>query len=407
MTIRLEQECPQCAAPVALHDTDRLLRCPFCGVASVLSTSDFFRLALPLKSVSDSVVHVPYLHCKGSIFVCNSRSIAHRIVDTSRLALELTGLPLSLGMRPQAMKLRYASPDMAGLFLHHSLSLTTMLEDINHRTLTADSDPEYHRAFIGDVINIIYLPLVIDNDRLLDGVLDRPLARLPDGFDKALSAHHGPLQWRMSFLASICPQCGWNLAGERDSVALTCANCHTVWEADGNTLREVAFSVVAAGGDSSVYLPFWRIRAKSEGAGIDSYGDFMRRTNQPRIPRSEWQEQPMYYWCPAFKIRPSVFLNLASRLTITQLAGGEERLPRATLHPVTLPKKEAVLGLKLILADSALNKEDILPLLPDIRFEILETSLVYLPFAVTSHELVLRSILLSINRKALEYGRSL
>lgn len=408
MTIRLEQECPQCGAPVELRDTDRLLRCPFCGVASVLSTPDCFRLALPLKSSSDSIVHVPYLHFKGSLFVCHGGNIDHRIVDTSRLALELSGLPLTLGMRPQAMKLRYAAPEMAGIFLGHTLTREAMLEEVNRRAMAAGSQAEYHRVAIGEVVNIIYLPLVIDRDRLLDGVLDRPLPRMPEGFDTVLSSLHGALKWRLSFAASICPKCGWNLAGERDSVALTCANCHSLWEAEGGTLRQVRFSAVPSGEKNIMYLPFWRIRARSgEGAIIDSYGDFMRLTNQPRVARPEWGEQPMHFWSPAFKIRPGVFLNLASRLTVSQLAEGGERLPKEPLHPVTLAGSEAVQGLKLILGDSALNKGDILPLLPATRFEVLERSLVYLPFALTSHELVLRSILLSVNRKALEYGRSL
>ncbi|MBU0989169.1 MAG: hypothetical protein KJ823_03185 [Proteobacteria bacterium] len=54
-----------------------------------------------------------------------------------------------------------------------------------------------------------------------------------------------------------------------------------------------------------------------------------------------------------------------------------------------------------------MNKRKIMPLLPDISFSIKSTSLVYLPFTETAHEMVQEHMNVSINKKSLEFGRYL
>jgi hypothetical protein len=63
--------------------------------------------------------------------------------------------------------------------------------------------------------------------------------------------------------------------------------------------------------------------------------------------------------------------------------------------------------MKVTLAGSAMNKRKIMPLLPDISFSIKSTSLVYLPFSETAHEMVQEHMNVSINKKSLEFGRYL
>ena len=43
------------------------------------------------------------------------------------------------------------------------------------------------------------------------------------------------IQISLTFLATLCPKCGWTLNGQRDSVVLTCSNCETAWEASEGT----------------------------------------------------------------------------------------------------------------------------------------------------------------------------
>ena len=77
------------------------------------------------------------------------------------------------------------------------------------------------------------------------------------------------------------------------------------------------------------------------------------------------------------------------------------------LHPVTLPRTEAVQALKTVLAEASLNKRDVLPLLPGISFIPQATDLVYLPFIVNGHDLVQEQTMLAVPEAVLRFGRSL
>jgi hypothetical protein len=114
------------------------------------------------------------------------------------------------------------------------------------------------------------------------------------------------------------------------------------------------------------------------------------------------------FWVPAFKIRPRIFLNLAKNITLTQkrLPPGEATMTKG-LYPVTLARTEAVQALKTVLAEAALNKRDVLPLLPGISFHPQATDLVYLPFIDNGHDLVQEQTMLSVAGAVLHFGRNL
>ena len=113
--------------------------------------------------------------------------------------------------------------------------------------------------------------------------------------------------------------------------------------------------------------------------------------------------------CPAFKIRPHDYLRLATQMTISQRysLASTESIPAKNLHPVTLPHNKAALSLKVIMANSAVSRTGIFPLLPKIQFRITDYFLHYLPFEKTSHELHLKNLGVTINQRVLDYGRSL
>jgi hypothetical protein len=191
-------------------------------------------------------------------------------------------------------------------------------------------------------------------------------------------------------------------------VVLTCGNCHTAWEALEGQFARVRLAVVPGQGDKTVYLPFWEITAATKGVEINSFADFIRVTNQPRVVQKAWEDQDMSYWCPAFKIRPRLFVRLISQLTITPKdLETRERVPKQGLHPVTMPQGEAVESLKLTLASSALTKKKTFPLLPQVSFAVKDSTLVYIPFADKGHDFVQQHLRVSINKKAMEYGRYL
>jgi len=401
----VEQECPQCGAPIGLEETDHLLQCPYCQVKSFLFAPDYFRLVLPHKAPDKEIIYAPYLRFKGNTYACQGQTIGHRIVDITHLGTPVKGLPISLGLRPQAMKMRFVTQDTAGSFLRCSLGVDDVLARAGKRT--SGSGRLFHRAYIGETVSLIYLPLFVHKETLFDAIINRPIVKLTQGEDILGSADNHP-RWRLTFMSTLCPQCGWNLEGERDSVVLTCNNCNTAWEASEGRFVRVGFGVVPGQGEKTMYLPFWKIAARADGIGINSFADFIRLTNQPRVVQKDWENQDMSYWCPAFKIRPKIFLRLLSQLTISQKDfKTKETIPKKDLYPVTMPQSEAAQSMKLTLANSALTKRNTFPLLPQVNFAIKDSTLVYLPFTDKGHDMVQQDIRVSINKRALEYGRYL
>lgn len=405
MGLTVELECTQCGAPVDLDETDRLLACPFCGVRSYLFAKDHFRFILPHKTQNKEIIHAPYLRFKGNAFYCTDRTIGHRIVDITRLGVRIQGLPGSLGLRPQAMKMRFATQDGEGTFLTPSIKLAEVL-DMAARRASASVEI-LHRTYIGEALSTIYLPLYIQEDTLFDAVLERPLVKISGRHDDFRQGPNNGLEWKLTVMGTLCPRCGWNLNGERDSVVLTCGNCQTAWEASDGRFGRVNVLIVPGTGNTR-YLPFWMISAETTGIEMNSFADFIRATNQPRAVREGWEDRKVGFWIPAFKIRPKIFLLLSKQLTISQdRFQAQEGFPSKNLFPVTLKASEAEQAIRLTLASSALNRKKVLSVLPDLRIDIRGSILVYLPFIDTGHEMVQEQTGISINKKTLEFGRKL
>jgi ssDNA-binding Zn-finger/Zn-ribbon topoisomerase 1 len=400
----VEQECPQCGAPIGLEETDHLLQCPYCSVKSFLFAHDYYRLVLPHNAPDKEIIYAPYLRFKGNVYSCQGQTIGHRIVDITHVGTSVKGLPISLGLRPQAMKMKFVSKDTVGSFLRSSLGVADVLARVGKQV--SGSGQLFHRAYIGETVSLIYLPLYVEKETLFDAILNRPIVKLSQSDEGLESAAMSHTKWRLIFMSTLCPQCGWNLEGERDSVVLTCSNCNTAWEALEESFSRVGLAVVPEEGKKIVYLPFWRITASAKGIEINSFADFIRVTNQPKVVQKEWENQDMSYWCPAFKIIPTIFVRLITQLTTTPKDfKTEETVPRQGLYPVTMPQSEAVQSMKLTLAGSALTKKTTFPLLPEVDFAVKDSTLVYLPFEDKGHDFVQQRMHLSINKKALEYGR--
>jgi len=408
MGLTVEQECPQCGAPIELDETDHLLQCPFCDTRSFLFTPSYFCYALPHKTEDREILYAPYLRFKGSVFYCREWEVGHRVVDITHVGLPFQGLPSSLGLRPQTLRMKFITPDTEGSFLKFSLKATDILKSAGRLSSGSSSGRFFHRAYIGETLSLIYFPLYMEADRLYDAVLDRPLTRVPAGRDALSSAMEKNRKGSLTFIPTLCPQCGWNLSGERDSVVLTCGNCDTAWQAIGGKLSRVNLLVATNSKGDTLYLPFWKTPTQVTGVEIHSFADFIRITNQPKGIAKQWETEVMSFWCPAFKIRPKVFLNLARQLTLSQKpVQTEEVLPKKGLYPVTLPLREALQSMKITLAGSTLNKRRVFPQLPHVRFETKGSYLVYLPFAETGHEMVQQDTRVCINKNTLRYGREL
>ena len=408
MAFTVEQECPQCGAPISIEETDHLLRCPYCNVKSFLFAPDYYRLVLPNNAPDKDIIYAPYIRFKGNVYLCQDQTIGHRVVDITHLGTTVKGLPVSLGLRPQAMKMKFVGPHTAGSFLKCSIRLADILAKVGKHTSRSASGQLFHRAYIGETLSIIYLPLFVKDSKVFDAITKNPVVKLSQDQDIFGSAIRSNPPRGLTFLATLCPQCGWNLDGERDSVVLTCSNCSTAWEVSEGKFVRVGLVLVQGRGENTVYLPFWKIGACTKGVEINSFADFIRVTKQPRVVQRHWENQNMCFWSPAFKIRPKIFLRVSGQLTISQKDFEmKETIPKQGLYPVTMPQSEAAQSMKLTLAGSAITKRDIFPQLPMVSFIVKNSTLVYLPFTDTGHEMIQQHMRISINKKTLEFGRYL
>jgi DNA-directed RNA polymerase subunit RPC12/RpoP len=407
MDLKIIHECPQCGGEVELAETDRVLACPFCGIRHVLAHGTA-RFILPHIKRQGRLVHVPYLRCKGSVFSCHLSGVAHRVVDTTVAAVSINILPHTLGYRPQAMKMQYASDTLVTTYLKNTLTLdqAITLAEALHQTV-AESAPPLHQEWIGETISLIYLPLIIDNDMVFDGVTGDALTKLTNNQDIFKPLALQSLDWQIKLLPTLCPNCGADLCCEQESVVLLCSNCDTAWQESGGKLAAIAFETVAAKGEDAIHLPFWRLEVDFAGIDLHSLADFIRLTNLPRAIKPEWEDIDMAFYCPAFKIRPKIFLRIASQLTAAQLpATGTAQTP-SRFASVSLESSEAEESIKLILASAAIAKRNILPKLPEITVTIKSNRLVFLPFFDNGYELCQEEMKVVINKQILELGKKL
>jgi len=408
MSLRVEQDCPQCGAPLEMDETDRLLRCHFCSVQSFLGNTGPLHFILPRSQPDPYTIYAPYIRFKGTVFSCLDNRIEQRLVDISTKGVTLSFLPPSLGLRPQAMKMRFATPAVPGSFLRKSIHADEILKRAA-KNLRVRDETILHQAFVGDALNVIYLPLSIKDEEILDGVVEKTLAQIPEGSTPFAEADIGYNAWKPFFLSALCPRCGWNLEGETNSMVLICSNCNSAWQADGRNFLEVTIKVTPSKNQNVLYIPFWNFQVKAEGIRLHSFADFIRLTNQAMVIQPEWEKMELFIVTPAFKVRPHDFLRLGTQMTISQrfTQPATDAIPTKNLYPVTLAHSDADRSLKVILAHSAVSSANIYPHLPNIQFEITDYFLHYLPFEKTSHELQQNHLGVTINQRVLNYGLSL
>jgi hypothetical protein len=345
-------------------------------------------------------------------FFCRAKQIGHKLIDISSLATHHPFLPPSLGVRPQVLKLRFISPEMAGKFFRLSISLKTLTETIEKQLQSVDdtslADPVLFKAFVGDTASLIYLPLSIEGDMFHDGILGRPVAKIPEEFVDDLLSFNQQKDWQIKTVSTLCPHCGWDLVGERDSVALLCKNCDSLWETSQMHLEKVNFGMIPSQEVDAVYLPFWAMKTRVDALNIQSYADLLRLGNAPKVVKKEWEKWDLNFWAPAFKVPPRVFLGLTKGMTLSQPREPfEPCLPKGSLHPVTLPASEASKSVKLTLANIACDKQGIFPVLSQIDVPSEKFLLVYLPFQLSGNEFIHSQTKSCIHKNFLKLGRYL
>ncbi|MBW2613762.1 MAG: hypothetical protein JRE14_00890 [Deltaproteobacteria bacterium] len=385
-----------------------MFTCEFCRVKSFLQERGHFRYLLPSRAPQEKkCFYVPYWRFKGMLFSCLEKEIRHRFVDVSQKAVNLDLFPASVGLRSQALKLKFVTPESRGVFLKPTLPFEEVLDMIDRRFTAQLPGPIIRRSHIGDSLSIIYSPFHVDK-KLYDSVLNQPVSPdLPEDFDIS-----GLPEWKqkrgLNFLSTLCPHCGWDLDGQQDSLVLNCRNCASVWRPIKDNFVKLNTAHLPEKADDLIYLPFWRIKGNISGVNLDSYADLVRLANLPKVIQTGMEKARFHFWALAFKVRPQNLLPLTRAITLSQ--PGEmfsPGVPSAPLHPVTLPLKEGVESLEMTVADLIRPKSRMAELLPGIQIEPKSFLLVYLPFHQKHHDLVQPKFNLSINRNMLAHARNI
>lgn len=408
MALTVRQECPQCGGPFDLPETRRVFSCPYCGVRSFLHGEGPFQYILPPAETVRAPLWIPYFRFRGMVFTCAGESVRGKVADLTGLALDGPGLPPSLGLRPQAMKLRFRTAGVPGRFFGKTLGLSRIIDQAEQTAPAAAGGPVHLRASIGETLSVIHLPLEKRNRSFADGVTGEPLP-VPEETGDALAGSPPDTDPRPPrYLATVCPECGWDLSGEGDSVVLPCGNCGRAWTAGGASFLETAQERMAGAQDGPA-LPFWKITAELKGSfPVSTFGDFLEATGRPAGDRPGQRAARMLFWIPAFKIRPDLFLRLSVRLSLRQDLGPlEEGPPQGRAHPATLPVEEAVQAIPVVLAEALLFKKALFPGLPGVRTAMTDHRLVHVPFREGPLEYVQDRLSLGIHKKTLDFGRFL
>jgi len=391
-----------------LEETDRLVACQYCRVDSYLMPDDYFRYFLPHTSDNDQdLVYFPYWRFKGMLFFCGPSGITNRFVDVSHQAIVTPYFPISVGVRSQAMKLRFVSSDMEGRFLKPRQSFEEIAANFENRFGKALPKPILHQAHIGESLSLIYSPFYL-KDKLYDAILDKPVSAKIDEDFNIDDFDGGSPQWHIRFVSTLCPNCGWDLEGQRDALVLLCKNCNSTWYPVGKKLKQLKFARIQGDDDNTIYLPFWRIRADISSIDLKSYADLIRIANLPKAVQSGWDDVPFRFWIPAFKVRPQLFLRLASHITVSQPR--EElipELPGNRIHPSTLPVKEAIESLAITLAEFMKPRKTLMEKFHHIDIDAKSFTLVFVPFKEEHHEFIQHDYQIAINKNVMALSKNL
>jgi hypothetical protein len=337
-------------------------------------------------------------------FFFKGNQVRYGVKDVSFLASTHTIFPYSLGLRPQVLTLRFVSPELEARFFSPEIPLRKVMERIDRQLQFQDESdlpgPIFYRAFIGETASQIYSPMYVQGHTFHDAILGKPIAPVAEPLLDGLLPFQQAKNWQIKFLPTICPLCGWDLDGEKDSVVLLCKNCDSVWEASQKGFKQIEFGILPGKEEEVFYLPFWKMEAAIDDLEI-------RIAHSPKRVEGEREESGLNFWAPAFKVPPELFLRLIQQTTLSPLQGDiRKNLPKSPLYPITLPVSEAAESIKLLIAKLAVDKE-ILPKLNEMNIRLNQTYLIYLPFLLIGNDLVQSQTQMSIPQNSLKLGRYL
>lgn len=395
---KIDLACPQCGAPAVLDETEYIIRCEFCRTGNIIHTHPypcFFISPKKHRHAHLPVTYVPYWRFKGLEFSLGPRAPGFRVIDHSYIAVERPGLPASLGLRSQTQKLQFIQKGIIGAFLPPDISRKNILDQI--------AGQEVKKVHIGEILSLIFMPFHHDTDIIYDGLTGKIT-----GMKQDLSSDKKAPSYHLTFTPSLCPNCGWDLRGETDSLVLSCKNCLSFWLIHNKKLNRVQAQFFGLSHDTSMVMPFWQFRIKFDTLDLHTYADLIRVANIPKVPRPDHEKQAVYFYVPAFKVSPKLFLRIGKQITLAQIQAEERnRMPDVAYHPADLSLDEGLQAVPPILMDVSTNKKDIWALLAGEKLTVRSFSLAYMGFRASGSEYIQDDLGVSLQINSLKFGRRL
>lgn len=331
--------------------------------------------------------------------------VNHKFLDISRIAMKNrpANVPVSLGLRSQALTLKLISNETAGTFLR-PWGYRQTLQNMENRLSNGSN---FFQENIGEMSSLIYSPFYLKDGTLFDGILNKPVGPCDESEISTDTPDICRPEKETVFISGLCPSCGWDLEGTSDSLVMVCRNCETLWRAYENKLNKIKFGCARPHNEDDVLLPFWKIEADVSKINLKSYADLIKLANLPKAPTIDYENQTIAFWAPAFKIRPKIFLRLLIQLMILQPQSDFSRqLGNYQLSAANLPSSEAVETIKITLG-ALIKPASEISILPEIKVAPTSIKLVYLPFETQAHDLYHPELGVSINRNTLKLSSNL
>ena len=411
-TLSVEHECPQCGGAVQLGESDRLLACPYCRARLALWPGEFFRYWIPpAAAAGDELLLAPYWRIRGLDCALRPSGVRERVLDATFPAISAECLPRTLGLRPQAMKLRFATERTPAFFLapertlNEALTGTAALSRLADETI--EGAPPLHREFVVETASLVYAPLLVREQGVFDALLMREISGCAGEAEALLQHVERTRNWGLNFFAALCPECGHDLDGGPRSAVLFCRCCRVGWQGSSGGLQRVPCDALG-GTAGSLLLPFWRLCAALSEFSLHTGDDLIRFANLSAGVRRGAAADPLWFWVPAFLLAPGPFLRVARQLTVAQLPLDEEIAEGTAWEPVlpaTIEAGRAFGAVKVLLAQLGQPRTEVFPMIPRLEATLVEARLALLPFSESAGDWIQPQTGAAISRSTLRPGR--
>ena len=395
---KIDLQCPQCGAPAVLDETEAIIKCGFCKTGNIIHTTPypcFFISPSAQKPAHLPVTYVPYWRFKGLEFALGPIPPQFRVIDRSNIAVNLSGFPVSLGLRTQTQKLKFIHKDVPGDFLPPAISKKEMLKKI-----AGEGD---RNVYIGEILSLIFMPFYHDGDRVTDGLTGKAVVGEHD-----FSVIKKAPAYRVAFTPSLCPSCGWDLEGESDSLVLHCRNCTTCWLIHNDQLNQIQTGFFGWNHNTEMMMPFWQFQIRFTTLELNRLKDLVMFANITRVIQDKDKDHRVCFYVPAFKISPKLFLRIGRQITVSQIDIKEkQQIPDVQYHPADLPLDEGFQAVFPMLMDLSVRKKEDWAILSKEKPELVSFKLVYLGFEKVGSEYIQDHLGFSLQVNSLRFGRRL